>query len=66
METEILQKVQQNYGRWQEMRGSHSEGHWQDTRGKFRSYSRRYILLLAHKVTEVIPYVFNSFFNTVT
>jgi len=34
METEILQKVQQNYGRWQEMRGSHSEGHWQDTRGE--------------------------------
>ena len=35
METEILQKVQQNYGRWQVMKGSHSEGHWQEIRSEF-------------------------------
>ena len=33
METEILRKVQQYYGRWQDMRGSQSEGHWQETKG---------------------------------
>ena len=33
METNIHQKVQQYYGRWQDMKGSHSEGHWQETRG---------------------------------
>ena len=32
METEILQKVEQNYGRWQVTKGSHS-GHWQETKG---------------------------------
>ena len=37
MEAEILRKVQQNYGRWQDMKGSHSEGHGQETRGEFRS-----------------------------
>ena len=33
METEILRKVKQYYERWQDMKGSHSEGHWQETRG---------------------------------
>jgi len=37
VETEILRKVQENYGRWQKMKGSHSEGHWQETRGEFFS-----------------------------
>jgi len=32
METEILRKVQQYYRRWQDMKGSHSEGHSQETR----------------------------------
>jgi len=35
MGTEILRKVQENYGRWQEMKGSHSQGHWQETRGGY-------------------------------
>jgi len=38
METEILRKVQQNFGEWKEMKSSHSEGHWQETRGEFRAY----------------------------
>ena len=33
METEILRQVQQYYGRWQDMKASHSEGHSQETRG---------------------------------
>ena len=37
LETQILRKVQQNYGRWQDDKGSHSQGHWRETRGKFRS-----------------------------
>ena len=37
MEAEILRKVQQYYGRWQDMKSSHSEGHGQETRGGFRS-----------------------------
>jgi len=41
IETKILRKVQENYGRWPEMKGSHSEGHWQErgVRGKFGSHS---------------------------
>jgi len=39
METKILRKVQENYGRWKDMKGSHSKGHWQETGGKFRSFS---------------------------
>ena len=39
METQILRKVQQNFGEWKEMKGSHPEGHWQETRGEFRFYS---------------------------
>jgi len=27
METKILRKVQENYGQWPKMKGSHSEGH---------------------------------------
>ena len=33
METEILKKVQQNYGKWKDEKGGHSEGH--ETRGEF-------------------------------
>ena len=33
METEIHRKVQQYYGQWQDIKGSHSEGHPQETRG---------------------------------
>ena len=33
METEIHRKVQQYYGQWQEIKGSHSEGHPQETSG---------------------------------
>ena len=36
METKILRKVQEDYGRWQETKSSHSEGHWQETGGEFR------------------------------
>jgi len=39
METEILQKVQKNCGRWKDMKGSHSKGHWQETRDGFRCFS---------------------------
>ena len=35
METEILKKVQQNYGRWKTEKGSHSQGHQQESRGEF-------------------------------
>ena len=37
--TERIRKVQDNYRRWKEMKGSHSEGHWQETRGECRFYS---------------------------
>ena len=37
LETQILRKVQQNYGGWQDDQGSHSKGHWRETRGKFGS-----------------------------
>ena len=37
LETQILRKVQKNYGRWQDEKGSHSQGHWRETRGKIRS-----------------------------
>jgi len=33
METQFLRKVQQSFGEWKEMKGSNSEGHWQETRG---------------------------------
>ena len=36
METEILKKVQQNYGKWKDEKGGHSEGH--ETRGEFCFY----------------------------
>ena len=35
LETQILRKVQQNYGRWRDDQDSHSQGHWRETRGKF-------------------------------
>ena len=39
LETQILRKVQQNYGRWQDDKDSHSQGYWRDTTGKpVRSY----------------------------
>ena len=31
LETQILRKVQQNYGTWQDDKGSHSKGHWRET-----------------------------------
>ena len=33
METEIHRKVQQYYVQWQDIKGSHSQGHSQETRG---------------------------------
>jgi len=42
METKILRKVQEDYGRWQETKSSHSEGHWQETGGEFTSFSLCY------------------------
>ena len=36
METEILEKVQQNYGKWKDEKGVHSEG--QGTRGEFLGF----------------------------
>ena len=39
MEKEILQKVQQNYERWQINKGSNSEGTWQEAQGKVISLS---------------------------
>ena len=38
METEILRKVQQNYERWQVMKASHLEGHFQETKGECEVY----------------------------
>ena len=37
METEILKKVQQNYGKWKDEKGGHLEGH--ETRGEICFYS---------------------------
>jgi len=34
MEAELLQKVQQSYGRWLHTKDSHSKGHWQETRAE--------------------------------
>ena len=34
LETQILRKVQQNYERWKDDQGSHSQGHWRETKGK--------------------------------
>ena len=39
MEKEILQKVQQNYERWQINKGSNSEGTWQEAQSKMISLS---------------------------
>ena len=39
MEKEILQKVQQNYERWQINKGCNSEGTWQEAQGKVISLS---------------------------
>ena len=39
VEKEILQKVQQNYERWQINKGSNSEGTWQEAQGKVISLS---------------------------
>ena len=37
--TERIRNVQENYRRWKDMKGSHSEGHWKETRSECRSYS---------------------------
>jgi len=39
METKTLRKVQENYGRWKDIKGSHSKGHWQETGGEFPLFS---------------------------
>ena len=41
MEKEILQKVQQNYERWQINKGRNSEGAWHETQGKVISFELR-------------------------
>jgi len=41
METKILRKIQEDYGRWQETKSSHSEGHWQETGGEKDNISRQ-------------------------
>ena len=38
MEKEILQKVQQNYERWQINKGRKSDGAWHETQGKVISF----------------------------
>ena len=60
METQILRKVQENCGRWQEMKGSHSEGHWQETRGEFFwltfrifSFQRQWYSLFQYTYSEI-------------
>ena len=47
MEAEILQKVKQNYERWQVTKDSRSKGHWQDTVGKYMYYP--FLMLGTHK-----------------
>ena len=67
METKILRKVQENYGRWQEMKGSHSEGHWQETRGEFFPLTFRIFSFQKAKVFLFSIYLFrNSYFQTLT
>ena len=41
MEKEILQKVQQNYERWQIYKGRNSDGAWHETQGKAISFELR-------------------------
>ena len=41
MEKEILQKVQQNYERWQINKGRKSDGAWHETQGKVISFELR-------------------------
>ena len=41
MEKEILQKVQQNYERWQINKGRNSDGAWHETQGKVISFELR-------------------------
>ena len=41
MEKDILQKVQQNYKRWQTNKGRNSEGAWHETQGKVISFELR-------------------------
>ena len=69
IETEILRKVQRNYGRWQDMKGSHSKGHGQETRGGFcsqvfSSSDSRYLIAVRQFILNgtAIPAYFGAFF----
>jgi len=39
--TERIRNVQENYRRWKDMKGSHSEGHWKETRSHKDTISRQ-------------------------
>ena len=55
METEILRKVQQNFGRSKDTKGNHLEGHWQETKG-ILNYKAMVILFFLNAV-----FVFKTF-----
>ena len=72
METEILRKVQQNYGKCKEEKGSHSEGH--ETRGEFvftsgiliyraRHTVRNYSFCILTSLTLFNDIIYKSAFN---
>ena len=54
LETQILRKVQQNYGRWQDHKDSHSQGHWEETRGTFRSCRWQFQNILIPQCTGIL------------
>ena len=54
LETQILRQVQQNYGRWQDYKDSHSQGHWRETRGTFRSYRWHFKNVLISQYVSIL------------
>jgi len=61
MEAEILRKVKENYGRWQDMKDSHSKGHWQETRGENCIVLFACINLLFSSIPFNFTHIFSSF-----
>ena len=60
MKTIILKKLQpQSYGRWQANKESHSEGHWQEIRGQFRT---AYVVTHVLTTAIVLGHYFQAFF----
>ena len=64
LETQILRKVQQNYARWQDDKGSHSQGHWRETRGKFYSCRWHFQNILISRYTGILVSLNSVYFFT--